>query len=148
MWSPPSLTFRRASLSFFSSLSLSVAISLFFLFFFFQITLSFPRLHWVAFEKSLLCSCVSCQSGRGRKRGRFVGLINNRSWSAHKRGCNCYSVDEEERKFGLHFFSLSFFFWEVGDSEEGKGLWTEEPGCPWIKARCKKEGGFEVCQEV
>lgn len=94
----------------------------------------FSWLSRVAFEKSLLCSCVSCQSERGRKWACFVGLINNRGWSTHERGCNCYSVEREERK------SLGCSFFEEGASEEGKELWTEGPVCSWIKARCEWGG--------
>lgn len=71
---------------------------------------------------------------RGRKWACFVGLINNRGWSTHERGCNCYSVEGEERK------SLACSFLRKGASEQAKELWTEGSVCFWIKARCEWGG--------
>lgn len=77
---------------------------------------------------------ASLVNRRGRKWACFVGLINNRGWSTHERGCNCYSVEGEERK------SLGCSFLRKGASEQAKELWTEGSVCFWIKARCEWGG--------
>ncbi len=95
----------------------------------------------VAFEKSLLCSCISCQSERGRKWACFVGLINNRGWSTHERGCNCYSVEGEERK------SLGFSFLRRGLLMRGRSFELKGLCAPGLK-RDASGGAFEVWREV
>lgn len=65
----------------------------------------------------------------------------------HKRGCNCYSVDEEERKFGLHFF-LCLFLRSGGILRRGRDFELKSQGAPGLKRDARRRGGFEVCQEV
>lgn len=101
----------------------------------------FSWLSRVAFEKSLLCSCVSCQSERGRKWACFVGLINNRGWSTHERGCNCYSVEGEERK------SLGCSFLRRGLLRRGRSFELKGLCAPGLK-RDASGGAFEVWREV
>ncbi len=101
----------------------------------------FSWLSRVAFEKSLLCSCISCQLERGRKWACFVGLINNRGWSTHERGCNCYSVEGEERK------SLGCSFLRRGLLRRGRSFELKGLCAPGLK-RDASGGAFEVWREV